>query len=291
MTFNVADIVNQAAAQTTENMNEAVAKAAREPIPEGKRRARFVAYYETGKHTKSGKDRKTGKPFKTQKNLAVLVFELLGPKDEPREIDGVLVPNTVKVEVNLARSDRSLGFKLFGIMNWKGTAKIFPQLLGEVYLVEVFNNTVGEGAEARTYSNLRDPNGNSTIQPPKTVNEEGEEIDVSATCKPAITPYGVFLWDFATKAMWDAIFIDGTYGEGGASKNWIQNTISKADNFDEIKDIVAGGDALALGLGDAETPQRAAADVQAAQEREQLVNQGKASTVTGAAAADPLASL
>lgn len=292
MSFNVADIITQAAATTTENMNEAAPAAALEPISEGVRLMRFVGYYELGVHESSGKDSKTGKPWKAKKNLARLIFELCGPNDDPREINGEVTPNRVKIDVNLARSERSIGFKLFGLMNYKGDAKIFPQLLGRVFIGEIHHNTTGEGENKRTYANLRDKDGNLTVQPPLEKNARtGTVVDISGECRPAVTPLGVFLWDYASKAMWDAIFIDGTYGEGGASRNVFQNEIKKAVNFNDIVDAISGGDALALGLEDAERPARAEADVQASQDRESLVSQGAASSVTGAAAADPLAAL
>lgn len=292
MTFNVADIINQAAATTNENMNEAAPSGQRENIVAGVRLMRFVGYYELGIREFSGKDKNSGKQYKTKKNMARLIFELCGPNDEPREINGELTPNRVKIDVNLARSERSIGFKLFGLMNYKGDAKIFPQLLGRVFIGEVHLNVVGEGDEQRTYANLRDKDGNLTIQPPLEKNARaGTVVDISDECRPAVTPLGVFLWDHASKAMWDAIYIPGTFGEGGPSRNVFQEEIKKAVNFAEIADIVAGGDALALGLEDAEKPQRSEQDVQASADRSSLVSQGVASSVTGAAGVDPLAGM
>jgi hypothetical protein len=243
-----------AAAKTGPNMNEAQGGGDYEIPASGIARARFVGYYEMGKHEEE---------FKGEKKLrdkVELVFELSGPNHPPRDFNGEKVPQRITARETYGLTDRNHFLKLFRQMNYSGKATHMAELLGEPFLVEIFHTKSKDGK--KTYANLRGPNGynikGTTVQDP--VSGQMVTVDVPQ----AMTDIKVFLWDQACKDMWDSIYIDGEYPEqkdektgevtrAAKSKNVLQDKIRSAKNFKEIAALV---EADAPPLPDAETPTR-----------------------------------
>lgn len=247
MTFNIQAAIAQAA-QTTPDMNQAVkgGGGTYTPPPEGIARARFVGYYELGEQL----IQVPGKPDQWKPGVR-LVFELSGGKYAPKVTDSGPVPIRISIDVSYSLNEKAWFYKIFKQMNWAGKAKHIAELLGSAYLVTIHHKKDDQGKVK--YATLKGPAGYS-IAPPQqydALTETTTDIPVD----PPITKLGLFLWDYATKEMWDSIFIDGEYEEG-KSKNVIQNEIKKAKNFigSPIHSLLVSGTAEGLELGGGKAP-------------------------------------
>lgn len=222
-----------AAAATAPDMTKASVGGGGEYTPPaaGPVRLRLVGYIETGKQTK----KYAGKPDKIEDEVQ-LVFELSGPKHQPKVLDdGTKIAARITVKLNLSLNEKANFFKLFKRMNYKGTAKHMSELLGEPFRGVIVHNVVGAGTDKEvTFANLRDDSG-FTIAPPRYDDPEtGETKEVVVA--PAVSALRLFIWNAKPeylKPMWDSLFIDGSYGEGdkAKSKNVLQNAIKGAVNY------------------------------------------------------------
>lgn len=251
-----ANAIAEAASQT--NMNEAQTGGDYTPPAAGLVRLRFVGYIELGEHDKEYQGKKS------QKEFVQLVFEASGPKHPPRE-DGT--PIMFSLRMVKSQSDKAAFFKLFRRMNPSGSAKHMAELLGNAYIGTVIHNEVGEGAEKRTYANLKDSDGVWTIREPFVDNvdaETGEATRVQIAVAEPTTPIRCFLWDYATQDMWSSLFIDGQWDartddkgkviSEAKSKNVYQAAIRSAYNWQGSpmqEMLFAGGEA---DIPDAEKP-------------------------------------
>lgn len=274
--FNPQEAIARAAAEGP-NMNEAQKGGGGNYVPpaEGLVRLRFVAYVELGKHEEEFKGEKK------IKDKVQLGFEASGPRHPPSE-DGTPIRFTI-IE-NYSLNEKAHFYKLFKRMNHEGTATHMAQLLGQDYLANVVHKTVGEGDSKRTYANLRDDAGYTIRAPYVDDPESGERRRV--TVDEAKTPIKCFLWNYASKEMWDSIFIDGMYDEvkdddgkvirPAKSKNVLQERIKTAINWQgsPMQEILFAG-------GDVATPEAAKP------ERTEENMQASADAKAGAAA-DPL---
>jgi len=261
--------VEQAAAQT--NMAEAQKGGGDyQPPAAGLVRLRFVGYIELGKHDKEFKGVVSQKPF------AQFLFEASGPKHPPREFDGVKTPIMFSERMVKSQSEKAAFFKLFRRMAAGTSAKHFAELLGREYIATVVHNTVGEGADAKTYANLKDADGVWTIREPFIDNvdpETGEATRTQIKVDEPTVPLRCFLWDYADKDQWDSLFIDGEWEaktddkgkvtQEARSKNVYQNAIRSAHDFvgspwQQV--LAAGGEA---DIPDPETPAANAGDASA----------------------------
>lgn len=238
----VAAAVQQAAAQT--DMNKATKGGGDyQPPAKGLARLRFVGYIELGKHD----DEFEGKV--RTKDKVKLIFELSGPKHAPRETEeGEKIPHRITIEENLSLNEKANFYKLFKAMNYKGEATHIAQLLGEEFLGEVIHGVAKRSGN--TYAKLKGDAGYTIRAPFVEDPETGETRKVPAG--PQLSEIRCFLWDYASKEMWDSIFIDGQYDEErdaegkvvreARSKNVFQEQIKAAKNFEgsPIAEILAG---------------------------------------------------
>ncbi|MDO3559429.1 hypothetical protein [Ralstonia pseudosolanacearum] len=200
-----------AAAEKSADMNIAQKGGGGEYVPpaEGFTRLRFVAYVELGK---------TETEYQGQKKIVdevQLVFELSGPRHEPKVLEnGEKVPHRMTITVTKSLNEKAQFYKLFKMMNYKGTAKIMAQLLGEDFTGKVYHKKFKrkDGTEG-VAAQLKNPDtGVFDIRPPFVEDaESGESKRVNVA--PAITPLKLFLWDMPSKDMWASIFIEGQYEE------------------------------------------------------------------------------
>lgn len=249
MSFDYASAVAAAAKQT--DMNKA-SKGGEgyQPPAKGLARLRFVGYIECGKH----KDEWNGQVKIKEK--VKLIFELSGPKHAPREIDGNKIPHRITVEENLSLNEKAWFYKIFKAMNYSGEATHIAQLLGQEFLGEIVHKTSKRG---NVYATLKGDTGYTIRAPYVEDPETGETRKVPAG--PQLSEIRCFLWDYASKEMWDSIFIEGHYDEEkndagevvrpARSKNVFQEQIRAAVNFEgsPIAEILEGS---ALGIAEPE---------------------------------------
>ena len=123
---------------------------------------------------------------------------------------------------NLSNSDMSKAFKLFKKLNWKGTAKRFSQLLGEVYMVNIVHTTPTKAGQA-IKSVLDLASFTLAVDPMTKAPYNVPEVS-DAT-------YKLFLWDAPQVPMWQSLYQEGQFGDG-ASKNKMQNACLSALDFE-----------------------------------------------------------
>lgn len=230
------------------------------PPAEGFCKLRFIGYVEVGKHTTNYK----GTP-KTQDKVQ-LIFEVSGPKHAPRVDDnGNKIPLRITIEENLSLNEKANFYKLFQRMNYAGAATHMVQLLGEAFLGTIYHDKwTGKDGKERVTAVLRNPaDGAYSIRPPRVDDPEtGEPRPVQVD--PVISPLRYFLWNYADKASWDSLFIDGEYPERkdektGAviapakSKNVLQEKIRAAVNYAGSGAQQISGGAAPLDLPEAES--------------------------------------
>lgn len=196
------------------------------PPAEGPVRLRFVGYIETGVHTTDSP--KYGVKSKAK---ATLLFELSGPKHEPKVLDdGRKVPYIISIELNVGTHEKSLYGKLFRQMakEYPGSTH-FTHLLGEAFLGTVKHRTFKrrDGSEG-VVAELKDESG-YTIRGTTFTDPETGDLRRIKVGDPISEPR-VFVWDYATEEYWDSLFIDGTYDNGDSKNKW-QEKIKAADNF------------------------------------------------------------
>lgn len=284
MTFDIASVV-AAAAAISQDMNVAVKGGGNyEPPAAGVCRLRLIGYIETGKH----ENRIPGKPPKVEEQVQ-LVFELSGPKHPAKTLDdGTVIPHRISITLSKSLNEKANFFKLFKRMNYSGDAKIMAQLLGRSFLGTVVHKVVGEGAERKTYANLKDDAG-YTVRPPVVDDPEtGETRTLEAA--PQISPTRLFLWDMPSKEMWDSLFIDGTYDDGN-SKNVLQDKIKSAMNWDgsPMWNILRSGGAVPDVPGGEGKPDPLAGAAAVSTPAPTVSSAGPAQPHASGAAADPLA--
>lgn len=213
------------------------------PPAAGKTSARFVDYIEVGMQKQ--------KPYKGKEKAPAakvyVTFELLG-KNNIRQITKddnsvVEVADRITVPLTLSLHEKAAFKKLFKKMTY-GRQEIvhMAQMLGEEFRVTVVHNETGEGDSKRVYANITDEDGNFLVESPFKI-EEDEDGNVIGKKKipvrPALSPIRLFLWDEPTDETWASLFIDGdreVKDDKGktktVSKNWIQNMITSAVNFE-----------------------------------------------------------
>ena len=211
------------------------------PPEAGPTLVRMVGYIELGKHESEYKGQK-----KTRPEVA-MVFELLGKRHPPVEIDGVKYPQRITIRESLSLNEKARFFKLFGIMNWQGKATHMAELLLAPFAATVVHREYVANGEKRVAAELYDrAAGSYTVRPARTPvidQETGEETGEyrSIAVPAAIGSEQLFLWDSPDMDQWASIFIAGEYEERkdkdgkvispARSKNRWQETIKRALNF------------------------------------------------------------
>lgn len=224
--------LGQAAAQTDDLTKEVSYE--RQLPRAGVALMRLREYIELGRHESKNPQHKPSLKV-------ILVFELSHP-DHLIEVEGKKVPQAFMVRLNKGGTSKSGYKKLFNLMNeaYDNQFQHFVQMIGKSFIGKLYHNKDGEN----TYVNL-DKDGAYFILPPYQEDAiTGEKKDVPVRELDG-TPRA-FLWenesidDDTVKDMWESIFIDGTREVEDAktkekktvSKNWIQETIMKAIDWE-----------------------------------------------------------
>ncbi|ATI16326.1 hypothetical protein HOS13_gp19 [Caulobacter phage Lullwater] len=234
----------------------------RELPVEGITRLRLIEYIELGKQKKvfNGEEK-----YVDQVSIG---FELSGPKHPPMS-NGE--PFVIRWRDTYSMSDRAKYPKLFAKLNYEGTKTHAAQMLGDAFAGRVyhFQKKDAEGKVIATYANLHNKEDGFSFKGPFRVieGEDGSEERVKIEVEPVRSKLRLFIFEHATKEMWDSLFIDGHYEDKvvdgvtqpGASKNYWQNLIRGAKNWNSCPiagEVDAGG---STGITDAEKPSRSGA--------------------------------
>lgn len=243
--------IAKAASQT--NQGEAKGGGDYEPPKAGLTIVTLIGYIEIGVQ----KHEIPNKPS-YESNDVQLIFELNGGANKAEVVDGKLIAKRLSITEKLSQNEKANYFKIFNQLNYDGQATHGAQLLGRHYLAQVY---VEKGKNGQIYASLKGPNGYN-FQAPIVI--KGDPLDPENQTKhPVPAPARaqaenkVFLWDYASKEMWDALYIDGEYEARkdpktgveypAKSKNVLQNKIKEAINFpgSPIQKIL-GEEALSL---------------------------------------------
>lgn len=278
MAFNIADEVAEEAA-TGVDMTKGEEGGGYTPPANKIANLRFVGYYEIGEHEEDefgANGQKTG--GKRNRNKVHLVFELSGPNHKPNvDKDGNKRPQFITVKETKSLNIKANFFKLFSKMNGAhgNQAKTMAQLLGKEFRAQVYHKTSKIAGKDVVFANLKGaidtmPQGEGyAIRKAEREDEEGNMVPV--VVDPAVTPVSGFLWDRASKEMWDSIYIAGEFEakydekdptkliRPAKSKNLFQNLILQAKNFDSIREkIGVAKSEVDAAIPEAEKPARTA---------------------------------
>ncbi len=220
--------ISQAAVESDNTSVDSSGGGFKRPTPvAGPTLGRIREYIELGRHQPDA----TGlaKGYKPALK-GYIVIELLHKKHQ-YVIGEKTAPHEVKIYFNKGVKSTSNYKKLFKQINTAtgGKAKTFVDLINKPFKAKVVLNTVGEGATARTYTNLEN------YDAPERENDEGDMV-------PVIVPelnsdIRLFLWNNTTvsddmvKAMWDSIYREGTWTKNAGKDNESQESL----NFDQDK--------------------------------------------------------
>lgn len=224
---NVEDLIGDIDFANDSSLDQSVAKSGGDysPPAKGVCRLRLVGYIELGQHQGEFQ----GKPKVA--NKVRLIFELSGPKHPAKKRDdGSEYLETMKIDLSLSQSNKSGFFKLFTAMRaGYPEVKHMSQLLDKDFRGEVFHTEKEKDGKKVVYAGLRREDGSFSVSSP--FYEDAETGDTKrVTAAPRTSPLRVFLFQRPKMAMWDSLFIDGSYDDG-KSKNIHQDAIRSAINF------------------------------------------------------------
>lgn len=244
--------------------------------------ATLIGYIELGRRLKKGWQ---GAPDKKMLQ-AKFIFELAGGQNKPVETDtGAKIPKRITIKTWLPEpgrqpSDKSGFYKLLSAMNHAKdpSIKIPAQLIGQhfkvIVSVEEFD---GDNGKVKYGSIGNGKDGFRIFAPVVDIIDPESGVPTGETrvmAKPErISDIRVFLWQYANKAMWDALFIEGEYeaveakdgkpARPAKSKNVIQLELAEALDWagSPIQQILtAGGELDVAGLEDKTEAPTVAAD-------------------------------
>jgi hypothetical protein len=202
---------------------------------EGRGHARLVGYFELGKHEDELKGEK-----KTREKVE-LVFELSGPNHPPRDFNGEKVPQRIYMRETIELRPDSEFLLLFRQMNRLYNVNHFAELLGKAFHVHVFHFISRD--HTKKFATLKAPGYRYAVASGWLRDETTQEL-IPHIVEPPVTPLRAFLWDYATREVWDALYVDGEYPEvrdpatdqvirPARSKNILQDKIRAAKNWPE----------------------------------------------------------
>jgi hypothetical protein len=222
---------------------------------EGPCNLRLVAYIELGKHERNGFN---GGPKKKQ-DMVTMTFELSGKNHPPVETDNGVFPQRITITENHSLNEKARFFKLFQLLNYKGTVKHAAALLGEAFRGRVVHEAWVSDPTKKSAKLFDKKTGSYTISPPRVevTDEDGQPTGEYREIKvaPAISEQRCFLWNYADMEQWASLFIDGEYEERkdatgkvvapAASKNKFQLQITSALNYkgSPIQQLLTNGGA------------------------------------------------
>ena len=249
-TFDIAAIVAQAAKEAPDMNVAQKGGGDYKPPAAGRCLVTLIGYIEKGiQHVEASKTEPLKYPAKDVEQVD-LIFELSGKGHEPKEIDGKFYPERLTVTLPKSFNEKAWFYKIFRVLNWDGTCTHFAQLVGKHFLATVVHSKPKKEGD-RVYAGFKlpaDQGGGYTFAAPtyNPVDPDTQIPDMTIIKefpKPTVlSDVRLFLWDYASKDMWDSLYIDGFYEERKdektgkvispkKSKNVIQDKIRAAKNF------------------------------------------------------------
>ena len=184
--------------------------------PKGTVLARLVSVVEIGNRAVSFQGQaKDPAPHVT------LSFAIMTNKPEYQYDDGK--PGIISTfDMTLSQSAKAKTSLLFQRMNYMKTAKNFAELLGQPYMFTITHNEPKEGQKVRANIDLT-----TVAAPMNPVSGDMYEFPQAPD-----EYFKLFLWQKPTKAMWDSLFITDEKNEDGSSRNWMQDKLMQALDFE-----------------------------------------------------------
>lgn len=227
--------------------------------------ATLIGYLEMGRRIKKGYKGAADKKVRQ----AHWIFELAGGSN-PHTVteEGTKIAKRITVKTWLPEpgkqaSDKSGFYKLFSALNHEKNPdiKIPAQLLGKHVKVIVSNETfTPSGGEEIVFASIGSAQEGFRISPAHIdlTDDAGMPTgQIKQIPKPEVlSPLRCFLWDYASKQMWDELFIEGEYeaveakdgkpARPAKSKNVIQIGITEALDWEgsPMHQILAAGGEL-----------------------------------------------
>lgn len=234
-------MANEAAAISNIDMTDGQVGGTSKPMPIGNALARLIGVVELGDQPQRDF---TTKKIKGTLPEVHLVFALWGQglTQTGEQVNFHNDDGTPRIwspfDMALSRNIGSNAFKLFQKLNWRNTATNFAQLLNGTFILPFT-----EQAKTKTDPTKVVKLNIDGIMPPL------DPITKSPYPVPEVPvdQFKLFLFDRPTKAMWDALYVEGEWpakdGKPAESKNKLQNKIMGASNFQgsALQTLLAGG--------------------------------------------------
>lgn len=200
------------AAETATDMTTATSSGGK-LLPPGKSLGRLVQYIEFGSQPQEFEG-----VAKAPADEMRLGFELYGPNY--LNDDGT--PYVISTfDTAISTNAKAGAFKLFKLLNWKGTHKNWVGLVGELFIVDIVN-VMTKGATPKKVHRI---NMAGFLPPLDPLSQA--PYPAPAMHEPNLK---LFLFDKPNMQCWNSVFVDGKF-DNGDSKNFIQEKILSAKNF------------------------------------------------------------
>lgn len=218
-------------ASTAEDMREGVEGSTNPELytfPEGQVFLRIVEYVELGTQTRKTKNEQGVEEIKPVPNAFRVGFAVFSPSGKNAEAyqfeDGT--PKIMRTYVQMtSRSTNSNAYKWFRAWNYTGEASTMAQLIGNVYIGKAVKEKGRMRIDFAAITPAMDP-------------RTGELYDVPEVPDSV---YKFFIWDDATKEMWDTLYFET---KEGRKESFYQKDILKARNFEgsPVQAMLSGED-------------------------------------------------
>lgn len=200
-------------------------------LPAGPTLARLVQVIELGEHPQEF----NGKA-KDPADEIILGFELYGPGFA----HGDGTPYLYRTySIKISRNEKAKARKIFLKLNYKRQASTFAELLGEPYLL-YYKEEDSKRKDAK-------PGDKVTVWDQDNILPAVDPVSGVPYPVPEATDENLraFLWQYPLREQWDLLRIEGTWDDG-RSKNWIQEKILSAVNFEgsKLQALLGGGNVI-----------------------------------------------
>lgn len=195
-------------------------------------------------------------------------FDLTAAKHQRTYTDGEGVEHTVceRMTARIAKKfdKRAKYKKIFDKLAYgRSSFTHMAQALNEHFKITITHNK-GKGDNAdKTYANFWNKDGEVGLGAPKHQPDVLVEEYVDLPRGNPTSPIRIFLWGNPTQETWDSLYIDGEKDDG-TSKNWIQEKIMSATNFEGSPlHLMLGIDIADLPIGNAQPEEGEVAEEEA----------------------------